>query len=90
MGKTQRAIALLSDQRFVDLVKNLRYFERRYDAILAQRNEQRDSIASVRGTRFRRVESLYYDYIRSQKSDVQSMLRLIAVRPNTSDQSAEE
>ena len=90
MGKTQRAIALLSDQRFVDLVKNLRYFERRYDAILAQRNEQRDSIASGRGTRFRRVESLYYDYIRSQKSGVQSMLRLIAVSPNTSDQSAEE
>src|SRR5262249_38970844 len=26
----------------------------------------------VRGTRFRRVEGLYYDYIRSQKTDVQS------------------
>ena len=90
MGKTQRAIALLSDQRFVDLITNLRYFERRYDAILAEHDEQRDSLASVRGTRFRRVEGLYYDYIRSQKTDVQSMLRPIWVPPNTSDKSAEE
>jgi len=77
MGKTQRAIALLSDQRFVDLVTNLHYFERRYDAILAQHNEQRDSMASVRGTRFRRVESLYYDYIHDQSTEVRSMLNLI-------------
>jgi hypothetical protein len=77
MGKTQRAIALLSDQRFVDLVTNLYYFEKRYDAILAQHNEQRDSIASVRGTRFRRVESLYYDYIHDQSAEVRSMLNLI-------------
>ena len=90
MGKTQRAIALLSDERFVDLFTNLRYFERRYEAILAQRDEQRDSMASVRGTRFRRVEGLYYDYIGSQKTDVQSMLRLLAVPAHTSDQSAEE
>ena len=79
MGKTQKAIALLSYQRFVDLVTNLHYFGRRYDAILAQR----DTLASVRGIRFRRVEGLYYDYIRSQKTDVQSMLRLIAVLSNT-------
>ncbi|HKD35326.1 MAG TPA: hypothetical protein VKB78_00955, partial [Pirellulales bacterium] len=90
MGKTQRAIALLSDERFVDLFTNLRYFERRYEAILAQHDEQRDSMASVRGTRFRRVEGLYYDYIGSQKTDVQSMLRLLAVPAHTSDQSAEE
>ena len=77
MGKTQRAIALLSDQRFVDLVTNLYYFERRYDAILAQHNEQRDSMASVRGTRFRRVENLYYDYIHDQSTEVRSMLNLI-------------
>jgi hypothetical protein len=36
MGKTQRAIALLSDQRFVDLNTNLHYLEKRYDTILAQ------------------------------------------------------
>ena len=86
MGKTQRAIDLLSDQRFVDLVTNLRYFERRYDAILAQRDEQRDSLASVRGTRFRRVEGLYYEYIRSQNTDVHSMLNRIAAISDISDE----
>jgi hypothetical protein len=78
MGKTQRAIALLSDQRFVDLITNLHYFESAYGAILAQRNEQRDSMASLRGTRFRRVEELYYDYIRSENVEVHSMLNRIA------------
>jgi hypothetical protein len=33
-GKTQRAIDLLSDERFVDLNTNLHYFARRYNAIL--------------------------------------------------------
>jgi len=86
MRKTHRAIALLSDQRFVDLNTNLDYFEKRYDAILAQRDEQRDSLASVRGTRFRRVESLYYDYIHSQSAEVQSMLKRIAAMSDISDE----
>ena len=90
LGKTQRAIALLSDQRFVDLIVNLHYFEERYDAILGQHDEQRDSLASVRGTRFRRVESLYYDYIRTQNTEVQSMLHRIATMPETSRQPADE
>jgi hypothetical protein len=90
MGKTQQAISLLSDQRFVDLVTNLHYFESRYGAILAQRDEQRDSLASVRGTRFRRVEGLYYDYIRSQKTDVQSMLQLIVTTPDASTRSVDD
>ena len=85
-GKTQRAIALLSNQRFVDLDTNLHYFEQRYDTILAEHDEQRDSLASVRGTRFRRVESLYYDYIRSQEADVQSMLKRIVAMPTTSEE----
>src|SRR6516162_370481 len=86
MGKTQRAIALLSDHRFVYLITNLSYYERRYDAILAQRDEQRDSLASVRGTRFRRVEGLYYEYIRSQNTDVHSMLNRIAAISDISDE----
>jgi hypothetical protein len=90
MGKTQRAIDLLSDQRFVDLVVNLHYFAERYGTILAQRDEQRDSMASVRGTRFRRVEGLYYDYIHSQNTEVHSMLNRIAAMPETSSQPAEE
>jgi hypothetical protein len=77
MGKTQRAIDLLSDERFVDLEANLRYFDQRYNLILAQHDERRDTMASVRGTRFRRVERLYYDYIRAQRDAVQSMLRYI-------------
>jgi hypothetical protein len=78
MGKTQRAINLLSDERFVDLDTNLHYFAQRYDLVLAERDEQRDAMASVRGTPFRRVESLCYDYIHSQSADVQSMLNRIA------------
>ena len=89
-GKTQRAIDLLSDARFVDLDTNLHYFERRYDAILAGRDEWRDTMASVRGTRFRRVESLYYDYIRSQSAEVQSMITRMAAIPDGSSQPADE
>jgi len=85
-GKTQRAIELLSTQRFVDLNTNLHYFERRYDAILAQHDEQREAIASVRGTPFRRVESLYYDYVHSQSAEVQSMLNRIAAMSDISDE----
>jgi hypothetical protein len=90
MGKTQRAVALLSIDRFVDLNVNLHYFERRYDAILAQRDEGRDTMASVRGTQFRRVESLWYDYIHSQKAEVQSMLDRIATMPRALNQPADE
>jgi hypothetical protein len=78
MGKTQRAIDLLSDRRFVDLATNLHYFAKKYDAILAQHDERRDATASVRGTRFRRVERLYYAYIQTQQDEVQSMLKKIA------------
>ncbi len=90
MGKTQRAVALLSTERFVDLNANLHYFERRYDAILARRAERRDAMASVRGTPFRRVESLWYDYIRSQRTEVQSMLDRIAALPVTLNPPADE
>jgi hypothetical protein len=44
---------------------------------------------SARGTR-RRVESLYYDYIRSQKTEVQSMLNRIAAMPEVLNQPADE
>ena len=88
-GKTQRAIDLLSDARFVDLDTNLHYFERRYDAILAGRDEWRDTMASLRGTPFRRVEGLYYDYIRSQRTEVQSMLDRIAPMPVNSPDEGE-
>jgi hypothetical protein len=90
MGKTQTAIDLLSTERFVDLDANLHYFEKRYDAILAQHDERRDTMASVRGTPFRRVERLYYDYIRTQRDAVHSMLSQIAAMAANSNQRAGE
>ena len=74
MGKTQRAIDLLSDERFVKLDANLRYFHEKYDTILANHDERRDMLASVRGTPYRRVERLYYEYIHAQHAEVESML----------------
>ena len=74
MGKTQHAIDLLSDERFVNLGANLRYFRDKYDAILARHDERRDMLASVRGTPFRRIERLFYDYIQAQHAEVEFML----------------
>jgi hypothetical protein len=74
MGKTQRAIDLLSDERFVKLDTNLRYFHEQYSTILARRDERHDMLASVRGTPYRRIERLYYDYIQTQRAEVESML----------------
>ncbi|HEY2535330.1 MAG TPA: hypothetical protein VGJ20_46815 [Xanthobacteraceae bacterium] len=78
MGKTQRAIDLLSDQRFVDLDANLHYFAEKYDAILARHDEERDTMASVRGTPFRRVAQLYDQYIHAQRDEVRAMERVAA------------
>ncbi|MGC2198632.1 MAG: hypothetical protein WA633_00570 [Stellaceae bacterium] len=74
MGKTQRAIDLLSDARFVKLDDNLQYFREKYDSILASHDQRRDMLASVRGSPYRRVERLYYDYIETQRAEVDSML----------------
>jgi hypothetical protein len=74
MGKTQHAIDLLSDERFVDLSANLHYFHDKYDAVLASHDERHDMLASVRGTPYRRVERLLYDYIKTQRAEVESML----------------
>ena len=74
MGKTAHAVDLLSDDRFVNLGANLRYFRERYEAILASHDERRDMLASVRGTPYRRVERLFYDYIKGQRTEVEAML----------------
>jgi len=74
MGKTQHAIDLLSDERFVNLGANLHYFRDKYEAILASHDERRDMLASVRGTPYRRVERLFYDYIKTQRTEVEAML----------------
>ena len=79
MGKTEHAIELLSDARFVDLGANLRYFLEKYDAILSSRDESRDGLASVRGTPYRRVERLHYDYLKKQRAEVELMLHRLSV-----------
>ena len=79
MNKTRHAIELLSDDRFVDLGANLRYFIEKYDATLAGRNETRDALASVRGTPYRRVERLHHEYIRKQRAEVESMLNKLSI-----------
>ncbi len=88
ISKTQRAIDLLSDERFVDLDANLHYFEKKYDTILARHSDRRDAMASVRGTPFRRVERLYYDYVRTQRDEVRSMLARIAMPVENSSEPA--
>ena len=86
MGKTRRAIDLLSDERFVKLDANLRYFRDEYDTILASRDERRDVLASVRGSRYRRVERLFYDYMEAQRAEVGSMLARLSALEDQSDE----
>ena len=74
MGKTGHAVELLSDDRFVKLDANLRYFRDKYNAIIAKHDEFRDRLASVRGTPYRQVEQLHYEYIKMQRAEVESML----------------
>ncbi len=71
MPKTAHAIELLSDDRFVNLGANLRYFQQKYDSILASHNQRRDMLASVRGTPYRRIERLFYSYIKAQRDEVE-------------------
>jgi len=79
MRKTEHAIELLSDNRFVDLDANLRYFLEKYDAMLSSRDESRDALASVRGTPYRRVERLQYDYLKKQRAEVEFMLNRLSI-----------
>jgi len=77
-GKTRRAVALLSDRRFVDLETNLRYFRDRYAEILARCGRPGDALASVRGTPYRRVERLHCEYVAAQRAEVDRMLQHLA------------
>jgi hypothetical protein len=79
MGKTQHAIELLSDARFVDLGTNLRYFRDKYDAILAGLDEHHDRLASVRGTPYRRIGRLHHAYIKRQRAEVDVMLNRLSI-----------
>ncbi len=86
LGKTQSAIHLLSDERFVKLDANLRYFRGKYAAILASHDEGRDMLASVRGSPYRRVERLYYNYLHAQRAEVDFMLGKVSALEGRSDE----
>jgi hypothetical protein len=86
MGQTEHAIELLSDSRFVNLGANLHYFRDKYDAILASHDERRDMLASVRGTPYRRVERLFYDYIKAQRTEVETMLARLSALEGQPDE----
>ena len=73
-GQTRATLRLLSDERFVELEANLRYFAQVYDAILASRDDEAFGLASLRGDRYRRVRRRYYDYVAAQRAEVEAML----------------
>jgi len=75
LGKTAKAVQLLSDPRYVDLEANLRHFRDEYDAILATHDYRVDPLASVRGTSYRRVERLHFEFIEAQRAEVDALLR---------------
>ena len=80
-GKRKTAIRLLSDERFVDLRANLEYFRDLYDQVLETHYEDFDGLASVRGTPYRRVQRLHYEYIKEQRAEVEELLeRLTEIR----------
>jgi hypothetical protein len=87
MLKTVHAIDLLSDERFVNLGANLRNSREKYDTILANHEERHEMLASVRGTPYRRIERLFYDYIKTQRTEVESMLAKVSAleRPTGAD-----
>ena len=85
MGKTQHAIDLLSDDRFVNLAANLHYFRDKYEAVLASHDARHDMLTSVRGTPYRRVERLFYEYLKAQRSEVEAMLTKLRGLEDQSD-----
>jgi hypothetical protein len=85
MGKTQHAIDLLSDDRFVNLAANLHYFRDKYEAVLASHDERHEMLASVRGTPYRRVERLLHEYLKAQRSEVEAMLARLSALEDQSD-----
>jgi hypothetical protein len=77
MPKTHHAVELLSDERFVDLEANLRYFRDRYGTILTACQNHGNGLASVRGTPYRRGERLHCAYIEAQRAEVDAMLQRV-------------
>ena len=86
IGKTNDAVRLLSDERFVDLEANLKYFREKYDAILAEQDNQVDGLASVRGDPYRHFGRLHRAYVQEQLDEVKLMIeRLKTLEPSSEE-----
>ncbi len=70
--KTRRLVDLLDDARFTELDANLQYFEGRYREILSKREVQ-ETLAAVRGDRYRRVRRRYFSLIERELAEVRRM-----------------
>ena len=62
-GPSERAAKLLRDERFLDLETNLRFFRKRYAAILAARGDDEGWMSRLRGDGYREARRRYYEYI---------------------------
>jgi hypothetical protein len=66
----KRAQHLLTDGRYLQIDVNLRYFYRRYEKILAERDADERWTDVVRGEEFRRNRAVYYEYIERARDSV--------------------
>jgi hypothetical protein len=62
-GPSERAAKLLRDERFLDLETNLRFFRKRYAAILAARGDDEGWMSRLRADGYREARRRYYEYI---------------------------
>ncbi len=69
---TRRLLKMLDDPRFTDLEPNLLHFQEVYRGILSQRDEK-DTLASLRGDRYRRVRRRYFSVIETALREVERM-----------------
>ena len=66
----KRAQHLLTDGRYLQIDANFRYFYRRYEKILAERDADERWTDVVRGEEFRRNRAVYYEYIERARDSV--------------------
>jgi hypothetical protein len=90
----KRAQHLLTDGRYLQLDANLRYFYRRYEAILAERDADERWTDVVRGEEFRRNRAVYYAYIERARdavaAAVEKLAELEGIREELSREAYEE
>jgi hypothetical protein len=77
-GTTAYAVRLLGDPENVDLATNLRAWQGRYAALIRAGDADRDGLATVRGSRYRRFARVHADYLRAQQADAERLLAQLA------------